>query len=116
MPEPTAKQTGITEVTCSFCSGTGTDPFGIMSWISTCCVCGGKGLVTIRVPYTRCAHCKGTGAVKTFTCTTCMGKGVVPLPEEPTSVCPDCGGSGDDGSASGMSCLKCRGRGFVTRI
>lgn len=29
------------EVTCSFCSGKGTDPFGIMSRLSTCCVCKG---------------------------------------------------------------------------
>jgi len=114
MSEPIDEQREMTEVNCSFCSGTGRDPFGIMSWISRCCVCGGKGTVEIRAPYTPCAHCKGTGAVKTFVCTTCMGKGVVPLPQSPTFVCPECRGSGDDGSAPGMACLRCRGRGFVT--
>jgi DnaJ-class molecular chaperone len=114
MPEITVKHMELTEVTCSFCAGTGGDPFGIMSWISTCCVCGGKGSVFIRSPHARCAHCRGTGAVKTFTCTSCMGKGVVPLPQSPVSACPECGGSGDDGSAPGMACLRCRGRGFVT--
>ncbi|MEW6350791.1 MAG: hypothetical protein AB1646_17150 [Thermodesulfobacteriota bacterium] len=42
-----------------------------------------------------------------------MGKGVVPLPLGPTTACPECHGSGDDGSAPGMACLRCRGRGFV---
>jgi DnaJ-class molecular chaperone len=116
MAEMTVDHTERRKVICSFCSGTGTDPFGIMSWISTCCVCGGKGLVTIQGPYTRCAHCQGTGAVKTFTCTSCMGKGFVPLPLSPTSVCSECHGSGDDGSLPAMACLKCRGRGFVDHM
>lgn len=115
MPELTAERTGVAEVTCSFCSGTGKDPFGIMSWDSTCCVCGGKGVVLVRSPYTRCPHCEGTGAVKTFACTACMGKGFVPLPPGPTEVCPECQGSGDDGSAPALPCLTCRGRGFVTK-
>ena len=34
---------GFEEVTCSFCGGKGTDPFGILSWVSTCVVCGGRG-------------------------------------------------------------------------
>jgi DnaJ-class molecular chaperone len=114
MSEKTVKQGEVTEITCSFCRGTGVDPFGIMSWISTCCVCGGEGTITIRTPCTRCAHCQGTGAVKTFTCTSCMGKGFVPLPPGPTKVCPECHGSGDDGSAPSMACMKCRGRGFVS--
>jgi len=114
MPEQKLDQTAMKKVTCSFCAGTGRDQFGIMSWVSKCCVCGGKGVVDIQVPYTRCAHCNGTGAVKTFVCTTCMGKGVVPLPPSPITVCLDCRGSGDDASAPGMACLKCRGRGFIT--
>ncbi len=114
MPELTTK-TGMEEVTCSFCKGSGKDPFGIMSWMSTCCVCGGKGVVLVRTPNTRCAHCSETGAVKTFTCTVCMGTGLVPLPSEPTMACPECHGTGDDQSESAMACLKCRGRGFVIK-
>jgi len=106
-------RTEITEVTCSFCSGTGRDPFGIMSWLSTCCVCGGKGKVLMQKPFTRCAHCQGTGAVKTFVCTTCHGKGFVTVPGYPTTVCPECRGTGDDPSAPAMACLRCRGCGFV---
>jgi len=113
MSQLTGNQTEMTEVTCSFCDGTGRDPFGVMSWVSTCCVCQGKGTVRIRIPYTRCAHCQGTGAVKTFVCTACMGKGFVPLPPHPIAVCPECRGSGDDASTPSMPCLTCRGRGFV---
>lgn len=113
MPELTKNQKEVAEETCSFCGGTGKDPFGIMSWLSTCCVCGGKGVVLMRTPYTRCAHCNGTGAVKTFTCTACMGRGFVTVPAGKTVVCDSCGGSGDDSSAPAMACLKCRGRGFV---
>jgi DnaJ-class molecular chaperone len=105
--------TDITEITCSFCGGAGRDPFGIMSWLSTCSVCGGRGKVFIERPYIRCAHCQGSGAVKTFVCTTCGGKGFVTVPQYPTVVCPECRGTGDDASAPAMACLKCRGRGFI---
>ncbi len=64
----------MAEVTCSFCRGHGTDPFGIMSWHSTCCVCGGRGVVQVPASRRRCAHCRGTGAIKTFTCTVCRGR------------------------------------------
>jgi DnaJ-class molecular chaperone len=113
MADVKATQSETAELTCSFCGGSGTDPFGIMSWASKCCVCGGSGMVRMTVPYTRCAHCGGTGAVKTFTCTACMGKGYVPRPKEPIRTCPDCYGSGDDPSAPAMYCLTCRGSGFV---
>jgi len=113
MIEQSDKKPELTEMPCSFCGGAGTDPFGIMSWDSKCVVCGGSGTVSICSPFTRCAHCEGTGAVKTFPCTACMGKGFVPLPAGPIAACPECRGSGDDAGNSGLPCLKCRGRGFV---
>jgi len=116
MPELTVHQTVLEQVTCSFCGGTGKDPFGIMSWLSTCCVCGGRGVVLVPAPRTRCAHCNGTGAVKTLTCTVCMGKGFVALPESPIAICSECHGSGDDSSAPSMACLKCHGRGFYAQM
>jgi DnaJ-class molecular chaperone len=103
----------MSEITCSFCKGTGKDPFGILSWRSTCSVCDGKGVVDVPKPYRPCPHCGGTGAVKTFTCIGCGGKGYVPLPSEPVVTCPDCNGSGDDSSNPYLDCLKCRGKGFV---
>jgi hypothetical protein len=33
----------MVDVTCSFCGGKGKDPFGFMSWLSTCTVCPGLG-------------------------------------------------------------------------
>jgi len=105
---------GMEEVPCSFCSGAGTDPFGIMSWRSTCVVCGGRGVVRVPVSHRRCAHCRGTGAIKTFTCTVCHGTGLVPEISGPLKVCPECRGTGDDAS-SALACLTCRGRGVVPR-
>ena len=102
------------EVSCSFCSGKGKDPFGIMSWLSTCCVCGGRGVVQAPPSPRPCAFCRGTGAVKTFTCTVCRGTGYVPAIPGPTLPCPECRGSGEDAS-SALPCLTCRGRGWVSR-
>ena len=101
------------ELTCAFCSGRGRDPFDIMSSLSTCCVCGGNGKVQVQTPVIACAHCEGTGAVKTLTCTICGGRGSVYWPQQPTVSCPVCKGSGDDASAPAMACLKCRGTGLI---
>jgi len=113
MPKTVTEERKMEEVTCSFCGGRGKDPFGIMSWLSTCCVCGGRGVVEVQAPYTRCAHCNGTGAVKRLTCLACRGTGFVPAAAGATIVCPECAGTGDDASAPAMACLKCRGRGWV---
>ncbi|MBI5789445.1 MAG: hypothetical protein HZA78_11405 [Candidatus Schekmanbacteria bacterium] len=102
------------QVSCAFCKGKGKDPFDVMSSLSNCCVCNGKGLVQVQVPYEACAHCRGTGAIKTFTCNVCNGKGVVSALPEPTVICPECRGTGDDSSAMAMACLKCHGRGRIT--
>ena len=98
---------------CAFCKGKGKDPFGVMSSLSTCCVCGGAGMVRVHTPYVRCAHCRGRGAIKTFPCTVCHGKGHVPAPEGATAPCPDCQSTGDDTSAGAMACLRCKGRGWL---
>lgn len=101
------------ELTCAFCRGRGRDPFDIMSSLSTCCVCGGSGKVLIQSPTVVCAHCEGTGALKTLTCTICGGKGSVSKPQQPTVTCPVCRGSGDDASAPAMACMNCRGNGWI---
>ncbi|MDA8408121.1 MAG: hypothetical protein M0T73_14850 [Deltaproteobacteria bacterium] len=104
----------MSEITCSFCRGTGKDPFGVLSWLSTCCVCSGRRVVDVPSPYKVCPHCAGTGAVKTLTCTTCMGKGYIPLPSRPIVRCPECHGSGDSSSIPSLACIKCHGKGFIT--
>lgn len=106
---------GFEEVACSFCSGKGTDPFGILSWRSRCVVCGGRGVVLLPVSRRRCAHCRGTGAIKRFTCTICQGTGFVPELPGPLKRCPECRGTGDDASFSALACRTCRGRGWVPR-
>ncbi len=67
----------------------------------------------VKTPYTHCAHCRGTGAIKTLTCTVCGGRGFLPAAAGPTTVCPECLGTGDDASASAMNCLTCHGWGWV---
>ena len=102
------------EVSCAFCHGVGLDPYQVMSALSRCCVCGGSGTVRVRTPFVPCAHCQGTGSVKTLTCTVCKGKGVIPALVGPTQVCPTCGGTGDEHSAPALECLSCHGRGRVS--
>jgi len=106
---------GFEELTCAFCRGRGRDPFHIMSSLSKCCVCGGSGKVRVQAPAVACAHCEGTGAIKTLTCTTCGGRGAVHLPSLPIVSCPVCKGLGDDASAPAMACLKCRGTGWIMK-
>ena len=99
-------------ITCAFCRGEGTDPFGVMSDRSTCGSCGGRGVVRVPVPHVRCAYCEGTGSYKTFRCLVCDGAGVVAAPVGPTKTCPSCEGLACERS-SGLVCLTCRGRGAV---
>jgi DnaJ-class molecular chaperone len=101
------------DVPCAFCHGTGIDPFGILSYKSTCSVCGGRRVVSVPAARMRCTHCSGTGAIKTFRCNVCGGKGWVDALPEPTRICPDCGGTGSESSNPALECLTCRGRGRV---
>ena len=103
---------GWVELTCAFCRGAGRDPFGLLSVLSTCNVCGGKGEIRVRKPYVTCRACGGTGA-QAFTrlsCQGCGGKGVQSI-KEPVETCPDCGGKGLDGHL--LYCLRCHGAGVI---
>lgn len=81
---------------------------------STCRVCGGLGTVLVQTPIAWCSHCQGTGKVKTFACPICSGKAVTPRSRVPLRI-QACSGTGDDASAPAMSCLKCRGSGWVVQ-
>jgi len=75
-------ETGVTmaSLPCAFCSGKGKDPFGIMSRLSDCPVCLGKGEVQMPVPHVACAHCQGSGddnAAPAMDCLPCRGRGRV---------------------------------------
>lgn len=102
-----------TEITCRYCQGAGTDPFKLLSAISTCACCSGRGIVQITTPYVACPHCSGSGRIKRFRCTVCTGKGVIAKPAQNTTNCPTCGGSGSDAHIPALDCLTCRGRGFI---
>lgn len=106
-------------VTCGFCEGRGRDPFGIMSHLSTCCVCGGGGAVSIRKPYVRCAFCQGSGVhpYSRLTCTACDGVGASAV-AEPHQPCPHCQGTGaEPGSAVvPLWCFACHGAGMATAM
>jgi len=70
----------VAEVKCAFCRGVGVDRFPVLSPLSNCPVCNGRGVVRVRKPYEKCERCGGTGLYKGshLYCWTCRGKGVVP--------------------------------------
>ncbi len=108
------KQGKITD-NCAFCRGKGTDPFEILSKLSTCQVCGGRGEVTIPAPAIKCTFCGGTGIHRDqrLTCLVCNGKGMVNI-NEPIETCPDCKGKGVT-EADYLPCLKCKGKGVINK-
>lgn len=102
-------------VRCTYCQGTGRDRFGIMSALSTCAVCGGKGNVWVQKPLVTCAYCHGSGASPIGArnpCLACRGTGVGFI-QEPTESCSSCGGTGFH-RATGLYCLACHGKGIVS--
>ncbi|MFQ5873610.1 MAG: zinc finger domain-containing protein [Dehalococcoidia bacterium] len=123
VPSPTKRRRGrvplppleLIAVQCAFCRGKGKDPFGIMSELSTCCVCGGKGTVAIAEPYVACRACSGTGVepFSRLTCLACRGKGVVTAIQA-TERCPLCNGSGLH--TSHLYCLRCHGAGVISLV
>lgn len=110
-PDATARPATVV-IPCAFCKGQGTDPFNVLSELSTCVACSGQGVRTVPADHVRCAYCEGTGSYKTYRCQVCDGCGVVAAPTGKVRMCAECRGHGSDRS-SGMVCLACRGRGFV---
>lgn len=102
-------------VRCAFCNGRGLDPFELLSALSACPVCLGRRVVGVAEPRVRCAYCRGSGVHPhtRLTCGGCAGKGFQTV-REPPATCPRCGGSGEEtGSELHLSCLGCRGAGWV---
>ena len=106
---------GKSTLKCAFCRGKGIDPFDLLSKLSDCQVCLGRGEVTIRKPVVECVCCGGTGTHRQqrLTCIVCGGKGMVGI-KEPVQTCPKCNGKG---VVKGyyLPCLKCGGRGVITK-
>lgn len=77
--EAARKEIKWAELKCAFCKGMGRDPFGLLSHLSHCPVCHGRGHVRVAEPYETCQPCQGTGVYfrSKMYCWTCRGKGVV---------------------------------------
>ncbi len=104
------------EITCAFCEGKGKDPFDLLSVLAVCQVCNGKGKVKVNDPMIKCSFCNGTGVYPRdgrVTCTVCNGKGSIHI-ESPVVRCSKCKGTGRTVD-SGLPCVKCGGRGCVSR-
>lgn len=106
----------MVSVKCAFCNGTGRDPFGILSPLSACQVCGGRGEVRISGPVVKCAFCGGSGVQPHTTdrlhCMACKGKGWITA-IEPLVECPDCNGTGLYLGTYRQHCPRCNGQGVV---
>lgn len=104
-------------VKCAFCNGTGKDPFELLSELSDCQVCLGRGEVEIEGPTTKCKFCGGTG-IQPYTtsrlhCIACGGKGVVTAIDS-SKECPMCHGSGIyPRRPHPVACHICKGQGVV---
>ncbi len=101
-------------VSCAYCRGTGRDRFGIMSALSTCTGCGGRGNVWVKKPLVACAYCHGSGVSPIGArnpCLACRGTGLGFI-EDPTESCGSCGGTGLH-KATRLYCLLCHGKGIV---
>lgn len=113
-PEVVSEEEKWVEHKCAFCRGTGRDPFGVMSVLSNCPVCGGRRTVRVKVPSVPCRACRGTGVQSStrLPCNGCGGRGLIHV-EEPTETCPLCKGTGVGGGRS--YCLRCDGAGLVSK-
>lgn len=105
------------KISCAYCQGTGKDRFGIMSALSTCPVCHGRGFHVVQYPLVNCAYCRGTGVSPIggrYYCLACRGKGVHHYPNIQQN-CSECKGSGVSKGGSGFYCSTCHGSGLKKR-
>ena len=101
---------------CVFCSGTGKDPFHLLSELSTCQLCKGRKTIELEGNVVKCAYCNGNGRQRgdgRIPCIACKGKGINEV--ENPKACSSCKGSGRM-KESKLTCLKCRGYGSVEGV
>lgn len=100
------------KIKCAFCSGTGIDPYALLSAISGCQVCEGKGQVEVTEPAILCVFCSGTGKNPLgarVPCIVCGGKGINYC--KGNAKCTQCKGTGK--SSDGLPCTRCGGKGLI---
>ena len=100
-------------ITCAFCKGKGKDPFEILSKLSNCQVCIGRGTVQVVEPVETCPYCKGKGLFfhHRMPCAVCGGKGsVTKIKGEKRS--EKCEGDGKNPD-SGLPSSSCYGLGAI---
>jgi len=83
------------KIQCTYCKGTGKDPFELLSAISFCLVCNGIGHVEVEEPFVNCVFCKGSGK----------------NPLGARIPCVVCGGKGNNHFVNNVKCNKCEGTG-----
>jgi DnaJ-class molecular chaperone len=102
-------------VSCAYCQGTGHDRWDLLSALSSCSACSGRGTQLVEAPVKPCPHCGGTGNHPHLrvTCTTCHGAGMVHVAPD-AIVCPVCKGRGiAPGSELYLACVRCGGGGWT---
>lgn len=104
----------VEKIACSFCKGTGKDPFGIMSPLATCSVCHGMKEHYILKPFSQCHYCNGSGVESGTrnTCLSCHGRGQVSHHKGKLNICESCRGSGMEHGTE-LTCSECHGSGVV---
>lgn len=102
-----------TKITCAFCKGKGKDPFGVLSKLSNCQVCLGRGRMSLQKPVEKCFACKGTGlfAHHRLPCSVCRGVGFV-TKIRGEKRCEKCSGDGVE-VESGLPCSSCYNLGAI---
>ena len=101
----------MTLIKCAYCSGTGKDPFDLLSPISHCLSCNGHGQIEVAEPSQKCVFCSGTGKNPLgarVPCIVCGGKGRNHT--DGKQKCTQCKGLGR--SSDGLPCTRCGGKGF----
>ncbi len=106
-------------VTCALCGGHGKDPWGVMSNLSDCQVCLGRGKVNLQGPVDACNFCGGKG-IQPYTtsrlhCLACGGKGVVTRITG-AATCSNCDGTGVyPRRPQPVPCPRCKGQGKLAK-
>lgn len=116
MGDRSKTENSTVKINCAYCQGTGKDRFGVMSALSTCPVCHGRGFHILTRPLVPCVYCGGSGVSPTggrYYCLACGGKGVHHRPKT-QQCCSECHGTGITKGGSGFYCYTCHGSGLKT--